>query len=120
MVLFVTVLLPAPRACVEIGSPLASQAASCSDQDELMLMAQHGLQLWECKRLQRCSKLPQGNSDQQLLAALCVLRLQTGQGPGQPWQAAQAASAGELQPRYGAAGAPRQGAWGATGAAGGV
>lgn len=86
--------------CLQTGSALREQADNCTDQSELLSLAQRSMQLWECKRIISCSSLPHNNTEQELLAALCVLRLQTGQGPRQPAAAARAATASELKKRY--------------------
>lgn len=85
---------------LQTGSSLAEQASSCKDGPELLSLAQRCMQLWECRRIISCSKLPHSNPEQELLAALCVLRVQTGQGPRQPVAAARSATAADLKRRY--------------------
>lgn len=86
---------------LQSGNPrLAVAASSCKDQPELLSLAQHSMQLWECKHVISCSKLPDSNTEQELLAALCVLRVQTGQGLRQPAAAARSADAADLRKRY--------------------
>jgi hypothetical protein len=63
-------------------------------------MAWRCMQLWECKRIISCSKLPRSTKEQQLLAALCVLRVQTGQVPRQPVAAARSVGAADVKKRY--------------------
>lgn len=58
------------------------------------------MQLWEVQRILSCSRLPHSNAEQELLAALCVLRIPTGQGPRQPAAAARAVAASDLKKRY--------------------
>ena len=84
---------------MQCGKPVAAQVSSCCTKEELLDLAQRSLQVWECRRILRCSQLPQATTDQQLLAALCVLRVQTGLLPGQPVEAARAASAADIQRR---------------------
>lgn len=76
------------------------QARCCTVQSELLILAQRCMQLWEVQRIISCSKLPHTNEEQQLLAALCALRVPTGQGPRQPAAAARSLDSADLKRRF--------------------
>jgi hypothetical protein len=85
---------------LQTGSSIAQEARYCTIQSDLVSLAQRCMQLWECTRLITCSKLPHTNDEQKLLAALCALRMPTGQGPRQPAAAAHKLTAADLKRRF--------------------